>query len=132
MSQSCWLKIVVPGNPVAKPRMTKRDKWKQRPCVIRYREWADRARQLAGFQEKQILTRATRLHFRAYFAVPKSWGSKLKESLKGLPHLQRADIDNVQKAIMDSLFRNDQMIYCGEQAKFWDDGNGPRVEIEVY
>jgi Holliday junction resolvase RusA-like endonuclease len=36
------LKIIVLGEPVVKPRMTRRDKWMLRPCVSRYREYQDR------------------------------------------------------------------------------------------
>ncbi len=35
--------------PVGKPRMTRRDKWKQRPPVMRYRMFCDEAR-LHGIQ----------------------------------------------------------------------------------
>jgi len=30
--------------PVPKPRQTRSDKWKQRPCVMRYRAFADEVR----------------------------------------------------------------------------------------
>src|SRR5689334_17701964 len=39
--------IVIPGQPIGKPRQTQADKWKQRPCVVQYRLWADRARKAA-------------------------------------------------------------------------------------
>lgn len=45
------VRFVVPGTPIGKPRMTQRDKWrvgpKARPCVQRYRDWADAIRQAA-------------------------------------------------------------------------------------
>jgi len=40
--------VVVPGAPIPKPRQTRRDKWARRPCVLRYREWADQIRAAAG------------------------------------------------------------------------------------
>jgi len=66
--------ITVPGNPVGKPRMTRKDKWAQRPCVLRYREWADRARAAAGITDK---------------------------------------------------------VRAGAFEKYWEDEQGPRVEIEI-
>ena len=31
----------IPVNPVSKPRMTQSDKWKQRPTVLKYRQFKD-------------------------------------------------------------------------------------------
>lgn len=42
------LLFIVPGPTPGKPRMTKRDTWKKRPPVLRYRMWADLARLIAG------------------------------------------------------------------------------------
>ena len=36
--------IYIPVTPVSKPRMTQRDKWKKRPCVLRYRAYCDALR----------------------------------------------------------------------------------------
>lgn len=33
------IEFTVPGNPCPKPRMTRRDKWMQRPCVMKYRKF---------------------------------------------------------------------------------------------
>ncbi|GAG23977.1 unnamed protein product, partial [marine sediment metagenome] len=38
------LKGSVKVTPNTKPRMTKRDKWKKRPCVIKYRKFCDELR----------------------------------------------------------------------------------------
>lgn len=123
--------IIVHGNPVGKPRMTRRDKWKQRPCVLRYREWADRLRASAGLKGKVLLRHPMRLSFTAYFEMPKSWSKRKRAEHEGQPHLQKADSDNVLKAILDALFENDQFVYGGAFEKFWEDEQGPRVEIEI-
>lgn len=123
--------IIVPGNPVGKPRMTRSDKWKKRPCVVRYRAWADAARLAAGVEKKQTLTTATALNFRAYFSIPKSWSRKARELAKGRPHLRKADSDNIMKSICDALFANDEYVCAGSFLKYWDDGKGARVEIEI-
>lgn len=123
--------VIVPGNPVGKPRMTRRDKWAQRPCVLRYRTWADAARQSAGLTGKVTLRRAMRLSYTAYFEMPASWSKRKRVEHLGQPHLQKADSDNVLKAIMDALFENDQFVYAGAFEKYWEDERGPRVEIVI-
>lgn len=123
--------FAVPGNPVGKPRMTRRDKWKQRPCVLRYRAWADAARQAAGLTGKVTLRGPLRLSFTAYFEMPASWSKRRRLEHLGQPHLQKADSDNVLKAIMDALFEHDQFVYAGAFEKYWEDERGPRVEILI-
>ena len=125
------LSFTVYGVPMGKPRMTRRDKWKQRDCVVRYRAWADHVRTVAGVREKQELLKPTRLTLRAYFPMPKSWSARTKLNAVGHPHIQKPDLDNIQKALMDALFVNDQYIYAGEQEKYWDDGKGARLEVEL-
>lgn len=115
--------ITVYGDPVAKPRMTKRDKWKQRPCVLAYRAWADVARMMAFRKNvKATLSKPTSLTVRAYFDYGKTH--------RAGPHTVKADLDNVCKAVMDALFMNDQMIYRLTAEKLWCDGGRPRVVIE--
>ena len=40
-------KLTVVIDPVAKPRMTRSDRWKKRPCVVRYRVYSIRLREAA-------------------------------------------------------------------------------------
>lgn len=117
--------ITIPGNPIGKPRQTKRDKWKQRPCVVRYRSWADEARFAAfGHPLKKLrLTGPTTLRVVAYFESPK------KQHRVG-PHTMTPDFDNIEKSVADALFENDQMIYKSSVEKYWADGGLPRVIVE--
>ena len=63
--------VVVRGEPIGKPRMTKRDKWKQRECVLRYRAWADAARAAAGVHLTALQSGDPKNVFvRAYFPLP--------------------------------------------------------------
>ena len=39
-----WIDIT----PVAKPRQTRSDVWKKRPCVVKYRQFADDLREAIG------------------------------------------------------------------------------------
>lgn len=130
--------FVVLGAPVAKPRQTRSDKWKKRPCVVRYREWADRARsesrKAIGIKfPGLVLMACSRMRVMAFFPIPPSWTKPVKAKMKGQPHRQSKDADNVLKAVSDALFpTGDAQIYDMHVMKFWDDGRGPRVEITMY
>lgn len=118
--------FTIPGEPIGKPRMTQRDKWAKRPCVLRYREWADKARAAAGG-----LGDPTEVSWTAYFQMPKSWSKMKRAEMKGTPHRQKPDRDNVDKAVLDALFKQDCGVAIGFLRKFWDDGNGPRLEVSI-
>lgn len=120
--------FVLTEEPMGKPRMTQADKWKKRPAVVRYREYADRLRLLCT----GINPDAIGLSWTAYFEMPKSWSKKKKAAMKGKLHRQKPDRDNVDKGILDALFKEglgDQGIATGTLTKYWDDGQGPRLEI---
>ncbi len=123
------LSITVVGEPLGKPRMTRRDTWKERACVIRYRQWCDKIRFVAGWTKKASLVEPTTLRMIAYFAIPASWPLQKREAAIGQPHQQKPDIDNICKGVMDALIENDQYIYKLHGQKYWDDGQGERVEI---
>lgn len=120
--------FVVPGEPVAKPRQTRSDKWKERPCVIRYREWADKARREVG----SIPPAAQHADIVAYLPLPKSLSLKKRQEMAGTPHRVKPDIDNLIKSVLDSLLSRDQGIHEIRAKKRWEDANGPRVEITIY
>lgn len=113
------------GQPVAKPRMTRRDKWKQRECVLHYRAWCDLARLVAFGNplKKTMLSKPTVLNARFYFASGKQHRTG--------PHIVKPDFDNCSKALADALFHNDQMIYKSHIEKYWCDGGPPRVEVDI-
>jgi uncharacterized cupin superfamily protein len=254
--------FTIPGNPVGKPRMTQRDKWAKRPAVLRYREWADRAR--AAYAGSTVcaesgsnvtayfgsnvtartgssVTARTGSYVTAYFgshvtaesgsmvtaesgsnvtartgssvtartgsyvtaesgsmvtartgssvtartgsyvtaesgsmvtaesgsvvhaesgsvvhaysgsnvtaesgstspfsvswcawfAFPASYSKKKRDLLRGNPHRLKPDRDNIDKAILDSLFAQDCTVSDGTLTKRWDDGNGPRIEVRI-
>ena len=118
------MRIVVIGNPIAKPRQTRMDVWKKRPCVMRYRDWADFCRASAGRASKIHLTQPTCLIIKAFFDYGKTH--------RAGPHTQKPDFDNLSKACADALFHNDEMIWKSEVTKLWADGGQPRVEIEWF
>lgn len=121
-------KIVVPGDPVAKPRQTRSDKWKERPCVVRYRQWADKAREAAGI----VPAAAQRADILIYLPLPQSLSQKKRAEMAGTPHTVKPDIDNLIKSSLDALLKRDQGIHEISAKKFWEDADGPRVEITLY
>lgn len=123
--------LTIQAVPMGKPRMTRRDKWQKRECVTRYRAFADELREAFGLSHK--LTQAPlRLDWRAYLPMPESWSRTKRESMRGQPHRQKPDRDNIDKAILDALFQDDSAIAQGVTAKYWDDGNGPRIVLHLY
>lgn len=130
--------FTVPGDAVAKPRMTQSDKWKKRPSVVKYRSWSDlvgaccsRAigRRFAG----TVLRSYFRIRVICYFQMPRSWNEKTKASKKGCPHDLKPDADNILKGCVDSLFpTGDSQIYDMHITKLWADDGGPRTQITLY
>ena len=94
--------------------MTRRDVWAKRSVVIRYREYCDELRRQAGTWE---LPEA----FSAKFIIPmpSSWSKKKKLQMVATPHQQRPDADNLCKALMDALLKEDSQVWKLEIEKIW-------------
>jgi len=99
--------------PVPKPRMTKSDAWKKRPSVLRYWAFKD-AVQLAKFK---LPKRGAHVVF--CLPMPKSWSKKKKEQMNGKAHEQTPDLDNLIKALGDSVYQNDSGISDIRASKIW-------------
>lgn len=100
--------------PMGKPRMTQRDKWKQRPVVVRYRAFCDELRLLMrGFH----LSDAVSLQF--VLPMPVSWSKKKRAALNGQPHQQKPDVDNLVKSVLDALLADDSSIHTVHATKTW-------------
>jgi len=121
------VKFTIPGLPIGKPRQTQRDRWAQRPCVLRYRAWADSAREAAG--ELPTAIEIADLSWTAYFPPPSSWSKKKRAAAMGTLHRSRPDRDNIDKAILDSLFPEDSAIAAGTIRKVW--GEPARIEVTI-
>ena len=113
--------------PMGAPRMTQRDKWKKRPVVVRYRAFKDALRDGCQGHPEQ----PTRLDWIAYLPFPKNYSKKKRAALAGNLHRLKPDRDNIDKAILDTLFKEDSMVASGSIEKRWDDGKGPRIEIQM-
>ena len=107
--------------PVPKPRMTQRDRWQQRPAVMRYRAYCDEVR-AAG-----ITLPESGYHVTFYLPMPASWSKKKRLAMAGQPHQQAPDKDNLEKALLDAIFGEDCRIWDGRITKKW--GVDGRIEI---
>jgi Holliday junction resolvase RusA-like endonuclease len=83
-------------SPCAKVRQTQSDKWKQRPCVMRYRAFADECRRLnISLEDGDAIT--------FYIEMPKSWSKKVLLAFDGQPHRSKPDLDNLVGGLMDAV-----------------------------
>jgi Holliday junction resolvase RusA-like endonuclease len=130
------IRIIIPGNPMPKPRGQRSDKWLKppRPRIAKYREFQDRVKMAAYGKIGPIVDTGSIEAMRVYIAFPASYKEKHKSLLRGKPHQGGTiDIDNVCKGILDTLFPdNDSFIWrIGCLEKRWEDEQGPRVELWV-
>ena len=101
--------------PNTKPRMTRADKWKKRPSVVKYRSYKD--------QVRAIPVELPECGYHVVFVIPmpKSWSKKKRNKMNGQPHQQTPDKDNLEKGLLDALFSEDSHIWDGRVSKYWGD-----------
>ena len=110
--------ITIHMSPMSKPRQVRSDVWKKRPVVLKWRKWADEIR-LACRYENFVPSNELMMEF--YLPMPKSWSKKKKAEFVGKPHMQktRNDLDNLIKAVMDALIKDDGCVHYLKASKFW-------------
>tara|TARA_R110002072_G_scaffold100778_8_gene222036 strand:- start:2240 stop:2593 length:354 start_codon:yes stop_codon:yes gene_type:complete len=101
-----------PITPVAKPRQTRSDKWKQRPCVMRYRAFADECR-LRGVDVPDGA------HVTFGIPMPASWSNKKRLKMITARHHKKPDVDNLLKALLDAVHPDDSHISDIRVTKVW-------------
>jgi len=106
--------------PVPAPRMVRSDKYKRRPCVVRYFNFRN-ALVLQANVQKYVLSSPLIITF--YVEMPASWSRQKKSLMLGTPHTSKPDLDNLIKAFMDALSASDQNIYCIHASKCWSVSN---------
>lgn len=107
-----------PITPVAKPRMTRSDKWKRRPAVLKYRAFCDEIR------ARRVSLPDPGAHVVFHVPMPASWSRKKREAHRDQAHTQRPDVDNFTKAILDALYGDDSHIWDVRATKVWADRGG--------
>lgn len=100
-------------NPVAKPRMTRADKWKKRPATTKYWKFVDQCRL------ERVILPCFNSHVTFILPMPVSFSRKKKDRLNGKPHMQRPDLSNLLKALEDALYQEDSGIYDIHITKVW-------------
>lgn len=107
--------------PVPAPRMTRSDKWKQRPCVMRYFAFRDQVK-----AHKIELQSPCKITF--YIPMPETWSKRKKKDFAGKPHMNKPDLDNLIKALLDSVFSEDAHMWSLSAEKYWAEEGAITVE----
>lgn len=106
--------------PIAAPRMNQADRWKRRPCVVRYFAYRDQVRALA---EEQGFTLPERFYLWFQMPMPKSWSQRKKRMMFGEPCRSKPDADNLAKGFFD-CFGEDKHVWSVQITKTWHDKGG--------
>jgi Holliday junction resolvase RusA-like endonuclease len=99
---------VLPYAAVGKPRMTQRDKWAKREIVVNYHAWKDLVR--LTMRDWPAAKDTWLVEIEARYKPPELWSQRKKRSLYGTPKRTKPDADNVAKAVMDTLWQNDEAV----------------------
>ena len=121
--------IVWQGEVIPLPRQTQADKWQKRPCVVKWRNFANSL--MAEAAKAGPLGDCKRLDAKIWLPFPATYSKKKRAELAGCGHRQKADADNCLKGIAAAGFKRDEGIFDMRVRKFWDDGQGPRLELYV-
>lgn len=67
-----------------------------------------------------------------FIPMPKSWKKWQRAHMNGKLHRSKPDIDNLLKAVFDSLMAEDKFIgHIGEVAKVWTDSEKGWIEFKI-
>lgn len=100
--------------PVPAPRMTRADAWKKRPPVLRYFAFRDEVK----LKKVELPDRS---HVTFVLPMAESWSKKKKEQMMEHPHRQKPDVDNLFKALSDSVYGEDCALHDMRITKIWGD-----------
>lgn len=104
----------LPVTPLGKPRMTQRDRWKERPAVMAYRTYCDELRLRLPRYELPV-----HLYIVFHLPMPASWSNKKKQAMAGTLHESKPDIDNLAKGFMDAFKCEDKHVAVLHAEKYW-------------
>lgn len=105
--------------------MTQSDKWKKRPPVVKYFEYANTLKSL----DIDVKWEPLSLHF--VMPMPKSWSKKKKAEMIGKPHKQKPDLDNLIKAFQDAVLKEDSIVWIyGTMMKTWGENGCITVDTK--
>ena len=98
-------------------RQSQSDKWKKRPVVLRYRAFRDEvALKIKDLPEDFF-------HVVFVLPTPRTWSKARKLGMIGRPHLVKPDKDNLEKGLLDAIYRSrdDAHIWNTASTKLWGD-----------
>lgn len=101
---------------------------KRREALERYNDYKDNIRYEAhrqGFTFPDGF-----FHVTFYIPIPKSTRPKQRAEMHLRPHRKRPDIDNLLKALIDSLLKDDQVLYDVRATKVWINDPIGYIQIE--
>lgn len=104
-------------DPVPKPRLTQRDRWKKRPVFIRWIDYKDALKDEA--RRVHFPADSRPIHLRVFVPMPRSWSKKRRAAQLLKPHNSRPDWDNYGKAFCDALWQEDKEIWDVRTTKYW-------------
>lgn len=103
--------------------MTQSDRWKSRPCTVKYWDFKEKIVNLFGDRELPDT-----FHVIFIMPMPKSWSEKRKTMFDGKPHQQKPDASNLLKAFEDCLMEEDCVLWDIRATKLW--GKSGSIEIQ--
>ena len=101
--------------PVAAPRQSRRDAWDPSNAVQAYRAFRDEI----GWKKVEIPAPFAMFVF--LLPMPRSWSEKKKREHVGQPHQGKPDKDNLEKGLLDAVFRDkdDAHVFYTASIKLW-------------
>lgn len=84
---------------------------------------------LAEAKSKRFILPPVGASITFFIPVPSSWSKKKKKMHHGRFHQSKPDIDNLQKALLDSLMKEDKEIAHLEVSKRWVDFDIGWIEV---
>jgi len=119
---------------MGKPRS---NRFTRNAAIEKYHIFADQVRAEMKIQGVKLceLEDVIQIDWYAKIQMPKSWSKKKKLEMDGQLHRQKPDRDNIDKAIMDSMFykaeSDDCIIACGYIEKKWTK-EAPTTEVVLH
>ena len=106
--------------PTPAPRQSPRDKWKPSKAVQVYRAFRDEV------AWNKVELPADFFHVIFLIDCPRSWSRKKRLEHCGHPHLGTPDADNLAKALIDAVYRNqnDSIVWNYATTKLWAGTSG--------
>ncbi len=103
--------------------MTRSDRWKKRPAVMRYWAFVEQVR----LENAKLPECGAVVTF--FIQMPKSWTKKQRDLHYGTPHQQRPDLSNLIKALEDAIYGEDSHIWhYASVCKLWGVEGAIRIE----